>query len=150
VLPATSRMRCAASSNSPSPRKRVWRSYVELLALTIATHFGNAYERNQHERLSVRLGLGRDWVQQVERLEPEAAQGLTATERQLQRFALDTARSHGQSGGTQLDGLVEALGVTASVAALMIIARYVAHAYVVNTLALAPPVPSIWEDGFSG
>ena len=32
---------------------------VETIALTLATYMGNAYERHQHERLSVRLGLGR-------------------------------------------------------------------------------------------
>ena len=29
------------------------------------------YEKNQHERLSVRKGYGRDWVEDVEKLEPE-------------------------------------------------------------------------------
>ena len=33
---------------------------------------------------------------------------------------------------------------------LMVIGRYVTHALIVNTLALKPPVPSIFEDGFTG
>lgn len=123
---------------------------VELLALTVASHFGNAYERNQHERLSVRLGYGREWIDQVERLEPEAAEGLTARERQVQRFALDSVRSHGREGAEALDGLAVELGPQVTVALLMVITRYVAHAYLVNLLGLAPPVPSIHEDGFTG
>lgn len=124
--------------------------HVELLALTVAAAFDNAYERNQHERLSVRLGFGREWVRQVERLEPELAEGLDATERLLQRFALDAARSQGRNGGDRVDQVVARLGVERAVAVLLVIARYVAHACIVNTLALRPPVPSIWEDGFDG
>lgn len=124
--------------------------YVELLALTVASAFGNAYERHQHERLSVRLGFGRDWVREVERLDPDVATGLSDTERLLQRFALETARSQGREGAAGLDDIVARLGVESSVAVLLIVARYVAHAYVVNALALAAPVPSIWEDGFDG
>lgn len=124
--------------------------HVELLALTVATAFENAYERNQHERLSVRLGFGRDWVREVERLEPEIAQGLDEMERLLQRFALDTARSQGRKGGQGMDEIVARLGVERAVGVLLVIARYVAHACMVNTLGLAPPVPSIWEDGFTG
>ena len=33
---------------------------VEIIALTVSSWTGNVYERNQHERLSVRLGLGRE------------------------------------------------------------------------------------------
>ncbi len=40
--------------------------------LTTATLMENAYERNQHERLCVRLGLGREWIREVERLAPTA------------------------------------------------------------------------------
>ena len=123
---------------------------VELLALTVASHFGNQYERNQHERLAVRLGYGRDWVQAVERLSPDDAPGLTDIERLLQRFALLSARAHGRAGQDDFDEVVKALGPQAAVAVLLVITRYVAHAYMVNTLELDPPVPSIWEDGFNG
>jgi alkylhydroperoxidase family enzyme len=123
---------------------------IELLALTVASHLGNAYERNQHERLSVRLGFGREWVAAVEKLEPDTAPLLDERERRLQRFALESIRSHGNRGQDGYDDLVREHGVEASVAMLMILGRYVAHAYMVNTLRLEPPVPSIWEDGFKG
>jgi hypothetical protein len=33
---------------------------------------------------------------------------------------------------------------------MLLAGRYLAHALVVNTLDLAPPVPSIFEDDFDG
>jgi alkylhydroperoxidase family enzyme len=124
--------------------------YVELLALTVASHYGNRYELNQHERLAVRLGFGRDWVEAVERLEPDTAPLLNDVERELQRFALSSVRSHGGAGQTHFERLVDALGVEDAVAVLLVITRYVAHAYMINVLQIEPPVPSIWDDGFTG
>jgi hypothetical protein len=123
---------------------------VELLALTMATHFENTYEQYQHERLSVRLGFGRDWIRDVERLNPEAASTLTGLERQVQRFALLSAKTNGGSGQQELEDLVKVLGASRSVAVLMIVGRYISHAYIVKVLGLQPPVPSIWQDGYSG
>ena len=123
---------------------------VELLALTVATHYGNAYERNQHERLSIRLGYERAWIEAVERLQPDGSVGLSELERKVQAVALDSVRSHGREGHSTFDELVGVLGVEATTAMLLVISRYVAHAYVVNMLELEPPVPSIWDDGFTG
>jgi hypothetical protein len=123
---------------------------IELLALTVASCLGNAYERHQHERLSVRLGFGRDWVAAVEQLEPEIAPLLQEQERALQRFALDSVRSNGKQSPKGYDEVVRTHGIEASIAILMVLGRYVAHAFLVNTLRLEPPVPSIWEDGFQG
>ena len=44
---------------------------TEVGALTVAVLMGNAYERNQHERLSEKLGFGRDWIAAVNRLSPD-------------------------------------------------------------------------------
>src|SRR5215813_8037256 len=38
---------------------------TELVALTIASKMGNAYERVQHERLALKLGFSEDWVREV-------------------------------------------------------------------------------------
>src|SRR6267143_6225009 len=38
---------------------------TELVALTIATKMNNAYERVQHERLSLKLGLSEAWIREV-------------------------------------------------------------------------------------
>lgn len=123
---------------------------VEVVALTVANCMRNPYERNQHERLCVRLGFAREWIAAVNTLEPDTAVGLQATERTVQRLALEMLRSHGHGSGAAFDELVRALGAADAVAVLMLIARYAAHGLLVNTLGLAPPVPSIFEDGFSG
>lgn len=130
---------------------------VEVIALTCAVHLGNAYERNQHERLSVRLGLGRDWVEAVERLNPDealpaGARSLSDAERAVQRYLLAALASHGRSEAAQVafERLVERLDHRQAVAVMMVAGRYLVHALIVNTLALEPPVPSIFEDGFTG
>jgi alkylhydroperoxidase family enzyme len=46
---------------------------VELIALTVASMKGVDYEKNQHERLAVKLGMSREWVADVERLAPAQA-----------------------------------------------------------------------------
>lgn len=123
---------------------------VELIALTVAGWSGNAYERNQHERLSVRLGFGRDWVQAVDALKPEGNDALSAEERQLQRLVLTVLAERGHGAGPAFEAYTKAHGAEAGIAALMIIGRYVVHGLIVNTLDLTPPVPSIFEDGFTG
>ncbi len=130
---------------------------VEVIALTCAVRLGNAYECNQHERLSVRLGLGRDWVEAVERLNPDealpaGARSLSDAERAVQRYLLVALASHGRSEAAQVafERLVERLGHRQAVAVMMVAGRYLVHALIVNTLALEPPVPSIFEDGFTG
>jgi alkylhydroperoxidase family enzyme len=123
---------------------------ISLIALTVATLKHNAYERNQHERLAVRLGFGREWVEQVEALRPDAAPLLSPQEKRLQSFAMRVAETDGREAADLLPEIVSSHGDRATVAILMVIGRYVAHAAMVNTLALAPPVPSIFEDGFAG
>ncbi|WP_119166284.1 carboxymuconolactone decarboxylase family protein [Algihabitans albus] len=143
------------------------KALVEVIALTCAAHLGNAYERHQHERLSVRLGLGRDWVEAVERLNPDGlnpdglgleeetpkgTQALSEAECAVQRYLLAALESHGRSEAahTTFEHLVELLGHRQAVAVMMVAGRYLVHALIVNTLALEPPVPSIFEDGFVG
>src|SRR5262245_51392099 len=67
---------------------------VELVALTASVCAGSDYERNQHERLAVRLGLGRDWVAAAIRCKPE---NLESTEEQAtQRYVLAALAQHGR------------------------------------------------------
>jgi hypothetical protein len=123
---------------------------VEAVALTAAGWMSNAYERNQHERLCVRLGFGPDWVASVNRLAPATESALTAQERSVQRLVLTVLESRGTEAGPLFDEAVASLGPKQAVAVLMVIGRYVVHGLFVNTLRLAPPVPSIFEDGFVG
>ncbi len=123
---------------------------IETIALTVATAQGNDYERNQHERLSVRLGLGREWVADVERLDPENASLMSAEDSRIQRFTLDVVESGGRGMRADLEALALELGVEHAIAILMVIGRYVTHAMMVASLELDPPVPSIFDDGFTG
>ena len=126
------------------------KNLVEVIALTAATKLGNDYERHQHQRLSVRLGLGRDWVIAVERLDGANSEGLNDHERVMQQFVLAVLERAGKDSGAELEAVIDAIGYRQAVAALMVIGRYATHALIVNCLDLDPPVPSIYEDGFEG
>lgn len=121
---------------------------VEVIALTCTIRMGNDYERNQHERLSVRLGFGRDWVAAVNALTPDVDSVLTSEERTVQRLTLAVLDSRGRAAGELFEDAIQTLGPPLAMAVLMVIGRYVTHSLIVNTLALEPPVPSIFEDGF--
>jgi alkylhydroperoxidase family enzyme len=117
---------------------------TEVGSLTVAGLMGNAYERNQHERLSEKLGFGRDWVAAVNRLEPDAAGPMSEDERAVQRLALAVVERRGHDVEDELDAVIALIGYQQAMAMLFLIGRYVMHAYVVNALDLAPPVPSIF------
>jgi alkylhydroperoxidase family enzyme len=121
---------------------------AEVAVLTTATLMENAYERNQHERLCVRLGLERDWIREVERLAPDDAARLSPAERAIQRYVVAALGSRGLRAQAQFEDLAAQLPAAQAVAVAMLVGRYVTHALVVNTFRLTPPVPSIWEDGF--
>jgi len=121
---------------------------AQLIALTVSAQANVAYERNQHERLSVRIGLGRDWVAAVELLDPDEAPELTEPERAVQRFLLKAIANQGHDTSSELNAVVDLIGHQQTVAVLMVLARYAAHSLIVNSLRIEPPVPSIFEDGF--
>lgn len=131
-------------------KKDLPKRLVESIALTISTKVGNDYERNQHERLSVRLGFGREWVSAVEALDPDGAKELSESERLVQRLVIAMLESFGQGVEAELEAVVDDIGHVQTVGVMMIVGRYVTHGIFVNALALKPPVPSIFEDGFNG
>ena len=121
---------------------------VETVALTAAQVMGNEYERHQHERLAVRLGFGRPWVAEVTALGTAPAGQMSDHELLTQRLVVSVLETRGHGSAALFEAVVAALGVEQAVAVLMVLGRYAVHALVVNTLRLAPPVPSIFEDGF--
>jgi len=121
---------------------------VEVVALTVAAGKNNAYERNQHERLCVRLGFGREWVTEVEALRPSDSTLLSDNEKQVQRFVLCAVDGSANESQAAFDQLVNLLGHESAIAILMVVGRYAAHAVMVTALGIAPPVPSIYQDGF--
>jgi alkylhydroperoxidase family enzyme len=116
---------------------------AEIVALTVATATGNDYERHQHERLSVKLGLGKDWVAAVELLDPDSSD-LTFEQRATQSWVLAVLKDHGRSSESQVEGLVRELGAKAAIAVALMCGRYVAHATISNSFGIQPPVPSIF------
>jgi alkylhydroperoxidase family enzyme len=118
---------------------------AEIVALTVATATANDYERHQHERLSVKLGLSQDWVAAVEVLDPDGAE-LTPDQRVTQRWVLAVLKAHGRNTESETDGLVRGLGPKAAIAVALMCARYVAHATIANSFAIQPPVPSIFAE----
>ena len=121
---------------------------VELIALTVATMKAVDYEKNQHERLSVRKGYGRDWVEELERMDPENDNDFSPEERLVQRFVIDAVNNDGKAVTSQLDAVIETFGFENAIAIMMVMARYTTHALLVNCMNIPAPVPSIFEDGF--
>lgn len=115
---------------------------VELLALTISSWSGNAYERVQHERLALKLGLAEEWIREVERLEPDAARLLSGEEKAVQRLALAMAKSQGRDARSASEACANFCEPARLVAIMLTVGRYLAHSAVCNTLRFVPPVSS--------
>jgi alkylhydroperoxidase family enzyme len=120
----------------------------ETVVLTVASIMGNHYERNQHQRLCLRNGLTREWIADVEAVEPDLAAQLSEQQRLAQRYVIAAFRSNGRACGPQFDALSNGFDAAQAMAIAFLVGRYITHALIVNTLELEPPVPSIFEDGF--
>lgn len=119
---------------------------TELGALTVATIMANEYERNQHERLSRKLGFGEAWISAVERISPDLAIELEDNERAVQRLIIAVLGRNGLGVQSELDTVIDLIGPAAAVAVMFLVGRYVTHALIVNGLSLNPPVPSIFTE----
>src|SRR5215472_7258713 len=115
---------------------------TEIVALTVASAMDNAYERVQHERLSLKIGLGEPWVRAVLTAKAEANGDLSQVEAAVQKLTLAVLARKGHDTGPELEAVVRKIGHQKAIAILMLIGRYMTHAMIVNALALAPPVPS--------
>ncbi len=123
---------------------------VELIALTVATMKAVAYEKNQHERLSVKSGFGRKWVAAVEALAPERHDTLSESEKRMQRFVIEAVRADGKNITLWRRALCDDLGHVKTIAVMMVMARYTSHALLVNALDIGAPVPSIFDNTEGG
>lgn len=119
---------------------------TETGALTVAVLMDNRYERHQHERLSQKLGFGEEWIAAVEEVSPDSAPLLSDDERALQRLVIALVDRRGKDTAPELNAAIEQLEKDRAIAVLFLVGRYIAHALIVNSLALAPPVPSIFDD----
>ena len=127
-------------------KKAVPDKITETVALTIAVKTGNDYERNQHERLSFKLGFGKEWVRAVEELDPDNQSLLSDSERAVQQFAMIAMDRMGNECQQEFDRVLDFLEVSQAIGVLMLVGRYMTHAVAVNTLDLVPPKPSIFEE----
>ena len=119
---------------------------TEIGALSVAVLMANDYERNQHERLSRKLGFAEGWITAVERLDPDGAEGLSDAERAVQRLVIGAVQRRGQNLAAELDAVIDHVGPERAIAILFLVGRYMTHAILVNALGLAPPVPSIFAE----
>ncbi|HEV2364736.1 MAG TPA: hypothetical protein VGS12_11135 [Caulobacteraceae bacterium] len=115
---------------------------VELLALTLSRWSGNDYERVQHERLALKLGLAEGWVRAVERLDPAAAPELSEEEQAVQSLALAMGKTQGHGAHEAAERCRALMAPERLVAVMLTVGRYLAHSAISNTLRFAPPVPS--------
>jgi hypothetical protein len=120
---------------------------AEVVALTVASLMENAYERVQHERLSLKLGFGEAWVREVLRLDPVRRAAMTAEDRVVQDLAVGLLARRGKHTADELDAVIDAIGHPQAIAVLMLVGRYVTHALIVNCLHLEPPVASPLKEG---
>lgn len=115
---------------------------TELVALTIAAKMNNAYERVQHERLSLNLGFSEAWVREVIALKAKTGGQLSETELLVQQLVIVMLERGGHETEPELEQVIKAIGHKEAVAVLMLVGRYVMHALIANCLALKPPVSS--------
>lgn len=114
---------------------------TELVALTAAQLMENPYERTQHERLSRKLGFGEDWIKDVLLIGPSASGSLSEAEYAVQQLVVVVIERRGHNCTDELERVIALVGHEQTIAILMLIGRYVAHAFIVNSLQLEPPVP---------
>jgi len=115
---------------------------TEIVSLTVAQLMNNGYERLQHERLSLKLGLGEKWLREVLTLKSDGKGRMSDQEVLVQRLAMAAINRRGHDITAELEPVVRSIGPAMSIAVLMLVGRYLSHAIIANALNLAPPVPS--------
>ena len=116
---------------------------TEVVALSVSRLMDNAYERVQHERLSLKLGFSREWLAEVLSFSEDGHGYMSEPERLVQLLAIRMIRRGGHQTAPEFEAVTQAIGVAPSIAVLMLVGRYMSHALIVNTLNLAPPVPPL-------
>lgn len=118
---------------------------TEIVSLALSSRLGNLYEQYQNERLSLKMGLTKDWV--AEAITPRSGKDsiFTPEEKAVQAFAIAVMENRGQGVDGELDAVIAAIGPEKTVGVMWLIGRTVTHALISNTLKLAPPVTSIFE-----
>lgn len=117
---------------------------VEAIALSVAAATGNAYERVQHERLALKLGMSPAWVRGMVAGATEDGE-FGPDEQAAAALAREVVAARGAACTESYERLCELSGPSVAVACLMTATRYLAHATMANTWGLRPPVDSPLE-----
>ncbi len=94
----------------------------------------------------MKLGFGHDWVREVEKLDPDNQKLMSEVECAAQAYTLAAMSRYGKDCKPEFERVLNALEVSEAVGVAMLVGRYITHAVCVNTLDLAPPKSSIFED----
>lgn len=116
----------------------------EVLALTVCSALGDSYERIQHERLSMRLGLDIGWIAAAEGRTGANMARLNVEETALRELALAIIATHGKGCRTAVAVATSAVGGQKTAAALLQVTRFMSIATLCNALELSLPVPSVF------
>src|ERR1700745_1098794 len=100
---------------------------TEVVSLTVAQLMNNRYERVQHERLSLKLGFGENWVREVLSLSANGHRVLSEQEVLVQRLVIAVIERQGHNTTRELEAVIRAIGAAMTIAVLMLIGRYMSH-----------------------
>src|SRR5216684_1375113 len=89
-------------------RAALGENLTELVALTVSCLMENAYERVQHERRCLKVGLGKPWVRAVESL-GLSTEAMSVEERLVQQLVIALIERRGHHTNQELDAVIEAV-----------------------------------------
>jgi alkylhydroperoxidase family enzyme len=116
----------------------------ELIALAVCARLDFAYERIQHERLSLKLDLDREWIAALTGHGPMVA--LDPAETAAHALAEAVANGDTATASTALNDLAAASDDRIAIAALLQATRFVSVCVIGRTLGVTLPVPSIFGE----
>jgi hypothetical protein len=116
----------------------------EVIALTVCTHLGLAYERIQHERLSVKLGLDPAWIATL--VGRSGGMALTPAQQAVRALSLAVVTNKIDEARAAMARVVSQAGEAVAVAALFQATRFAAVCTIGRLFDLQLPVTSIFED----
>ncbi|HET9149538.1 MAG TPA: hypothetical protein VFO61_03570 [Alphaproteobacteria bacterium] len=128
-----------------SLKKELPDNFGQIVSVALSSRLGNRYEQYQNERLSLKLGLSKEWVRSALGPIDDPASVFTPEEKAVQAFAVAAGQSLGRGVDHEFKTLVERVGERKAAAVLWLVGRTITHALISNTLHLAPPVTSIFD-----
>jgi hypothetical protein len=115
----------------------------EAIALTVCSHLEFEYERVQHERLSLKLGLEREWIATLVGRSDKAV--LTAAQQSVRVLALAVLAGQLDDARAALEGLAAETDEAVAVAALFQVMRFRDVCSIGRLLDMRLPVASIFS-----